>query len=380
MRVLHINVNYIMSALHQTMIEHMNRLEIESKVFVPTFDKSRTVLECEEYVTIKECFNKWDRIFYYVKQKKIMDSLLECFDVSEFDCIHAYTLFTDGNVAMQLSKKYGIPYVVAVRNTDVNDFFKKMIHLRNRGVEILQNASRIFFLSPKYRDEVLEKYVPQKNRNEIANKCSIVPNGIDEFWHVEKSEKNTLLKEKEFDKDKLVNCIYVGGIDRNKNVELTMKALSLLENEGWKCRLTCVGKIVDNSIYKRLCKYRNFVYISPKSKEKLIDYYREADIFVMQSHTETFGLVYAEAMSQGLPVIYTKGQGFDGQFEDGEVGYCVDDRDAIDISKKIKIICKDYSRISLRAVQSVSKFDWEKIVVKYEEIYKQIVNENICLQ
>lgn len=40
----------------------------------------------------------------------------------------------------------------------------------------------------------------------------------------------------------------------------------------------------------------------------------------MPSHKETFGLVYAEAMSQGLPIIYTKNQGFDGQFPDGYVG------------------------------------------------------------
>ena len=37
--------------------------------------------------------------------------------------------------------------------------------------------------------------------------------------------------------------------------------------------------------------------------------YRENDIYVMPSIIETFGLVYAEAMSQGLPVIYTRGQG-----------------------------------------------------------------------
>ena len=40
--------------------------------------------------------------------------------------------------------------------------------------------------------------------------------------------------------------------------------------------------------------------------------------FCLPSHAETFGLVYVEAMSQGLPIIY-EGQGFDKQFQDGEV-------------------------------------------------------------
>ena len=44
----------------------------------------------------------------------------------------------------------------------------------------------------------------------------------------------------------------------------------------------------------------------------------------MTSLGESFGLTYAEAMSQGVPVIYSKGQGFDGQFKEGVVGYHVD--------------------------------------------------------
>ena len=41
----------------------------------------------------------------------------------------------------------------------------------------------------------------------------------------------------------------------------------------------------------------------------------------MPSITETFGLVYGEALSQGLLIIYTKGQGFDGQIKEKLAGY-----------------------------------------------------------
>lgn len=44
-------------------------------------------------------------------------------------------------------------------------------------------------------------------------------------------------------------------------------------------------------------------------KTKIIDVYRDSDIFVMPSKFETFGLVYVEALTQGLHLIYTKGQG-----------------------------------------------------------------------
>ena len=71
--------------------------------------------------------------------------------------VHAYTLFTDGNCARALSKKYGIPYGVAVRNTDVNNFFKMMPHLRGRGIKIMLGAKAVFFLSEAYREQVFEK-------------------------------------------------------------------------------------------------------------------------------------------------------------------------------------------------------------------------------
>jgi glycosyltransferase involved in cell wall biosynthesis len=58
-------------------------------------------------------------------------------------------------------------------------------------------------------------------------------------------------------------------------------------------------------------------------KEKLLNNYRNSDIFIMPSYNETFGLVYIEAMSQGLPIIYTQNEGVDGYFKEGSVGYSV---------------------------------------------------------
>ena len=372
MRVLHINISYTVSLLHQTMIEHLNQLGIRSKVFVPTYDRTKSIVECEDYVTLCECFKKWDRFFYFKKQKKIINAVLENYDVSFFNAIHAYTLFTDGNVAMELSKKYGIPYVVAIRNTDVNIFFKKMIHLRSHGVKILRNASAIFFLSPAYRETVLAKYVPKEYKEEIKNKSYIIPNGIDDFWLKNANNKN-IEETAELIKKKELRGIYVGNIDANKNVELTLKALEMFAKEGWKCTLTAVGKIIDRKVYDQLCGYSSFCYVRPQKKEELIRYYRENDVFIMPSHTETFGLVYAEAISQGLPVIYTNGQGFDGQFAEGEVGYHVNDNNVQDVVQKIRMIINDYKDISLNCTIASSKYDWNIISKRYRDIYLKIL-------
>lgn len=93
----------------------------------------------------------------------------------------------------------------------------------------------------------------------------------------------------------------------------------------------------------------------------MLKYLRGADIFCMPSHKESFGLAYAEALSQGLPVLYTKGQGFDNQFSDGTVGYAVNDRDHIDLADKIRMAIENYNSLSSNCIKACTKFDWNVI-------------------
>lgn len=64
---------------------------------------------------------------------------------------------------------------------------------------------------------------------------------------------------------------------------------------------------------------------------------RSCSVFAMPSIFETFGLVYLEALSQNLPVVYTKGQGIDGMF-DNTVGIGVDPLSVEEIKNAIKMI------------------------------------------
>lgn len=365
MKILHINCNYIGTTLHQLMVEELDRRGIENEVFVPTYNKDLSVIKPNKNVYVSECFKKWDRIVFDYKQKKILRAIEEHYDVSEFDLIHAYTLFTDGNVARQLSKKYGIPYVVAVRNTDVNDFFKHMIHLRKRGVKNLLAAQKVFFLSESYRKTVFERYIPQMQRDEILEKVEIIPNGIDSFWFDNCSfNENKKLGD-------IVRLVYAGGIDKNKNITATQAAMRILKSKGIPTSLTVVGKIKDKKVYDIISQDPNTQILPATDKYGLIKLYREADLFVMPSIAESFGLVYAEAMTQGLPVIYTAGQGFDRQFEEGTVGYSVDCFDPEDIANKIIKCLNNYSYLRSN-LKSVQKFKWTYICGKYYTIYQEL--------
>lgn len=364
MRVLHINVNYISRPLHQLMVEKLDTLGVESKVFVPTYNKDTCVISPNENVTICECFKKWDRVFFDGKQRKIVKAAENNFCIDDYDLIHAYTLFTDGNAARKLSKKYNVPYVVAVRNTDVYGFFKLFPHLRKRGVKILLDAKKVFFLSEGYKKTVFDKYIPQKYHRMIEEKTLIVPNGIDDFWFDNPPVEKNRLSEK-------IKLLYVGRIYPNKNISSTQKAMELLRGKGYDVSLTVVGPVNDEQEYELLKQDPYTEFLPSMSKEELVHIYRKHNIFIMPSFTEAFGLVYAEAMSQGLPVIYSKGQGFDNQFPEGCVGYHVSPNDISDVANGLEILINNFARVSENVISASKKFNWEKIAQVYCDAYNQ---------
>lgn len=365
MNVLHINCNYIGTTLHQLMVEHLEKQGCINSVFVPTYDKNLSIIVPNENVLVDECFRKWDRLFFDYKQSKIFNSVEKNYNVSSFDLIHAYTLFTDGNCARLLNEKYGVPYVVAVRGTDVNSFFKLMPHLRMRGVKNMLKASAIFFLSEAYKRKVFQKYIPKKYHSELQKKSYVIPNGIDEFWFQNISKKSDKLSD-------TIKLIYAGKIDKNKNIKTTQRAMKLLNERGYKTTLTVVGKVVDKKEYERIIKDSCVTYVPAMKKESLVSKYRENDIFVMPSFSETFGLVYAEAMSQGLPVVYSRGEGFDKQFAEGVVGFSACPKSARSVADAIEKVIVNYDLIKQNVSDCAKKFSWDKIIQQYVNIYKQI--------
>ena len=366
-KILHINGNYIYSNLHQLMCNKLAELKIDNQVFVPAFKGAVANIDANKDVIVSECFNRNDRFFFYHKQNKITSSVQDKVDFDSIDIIHAHTLFTDGNCAFELSKKYDIPFIVAIRNTDINHFFKKRKLLKQRGIKIALQAKKIIFLSEAYKRWMFENVFPAYLHEEIEKKSFVIPNGIDDFWF-----DNIPKQKQEFDK-KHIHLIYVGNIDKNKNIIKTQEAIDLLK-ENYDIKFTVIGPIKSQSEYKRVSSHKLTTCIEKQSKESLIDYYRNNDIFVMPSINETFGLVYAEAMSQGLPVIYSQGQGFDGQFEEGYIGYHVNSNSALDIADKIQRIINHYQELTDHMQEAVNKFKWDTICSNYKEIYENIIS------
>lgn len=370
MKVLHINSYYSDSKLYKNLFDRQIKQNMDLDVFVPVptnYDMSKR--DFGDYTVVSKNHNYLDRVWYEYKQTKILKDLEAKYTPSEYDLFHAHSLFTNGGIAYKLHKKYGIKYMVAVRNTDMNSFFKKLPHLRKYGVDILEHAEKIIFISDSFKAELIEKYLPASKKDAIIKKMTTIPNGIDDFWLENRHEKTEARKEL-----KELNLIYVGKIMKLKNVPTTVEACEILQERGYDVSLTIVGQILDQSEFNKI-KNKPFInYVGFQSMEEIIKHYRANDIFVMPSFGETFGLVYVEAMSQGLPVIYTKGQGFDGQFPEGEVGYHVSPKDAVEIADRVELTLNNYNQMSRNSTKQAAYFDWDDIGQRYLTLYQNIMS------
>jgi len=367
MRVLHLSNDYHNSTLYRSMHEKLLSHGLDSLMVVPTVYNSDNWAK-EKNVRQIKCFGNYDRFFYYSKQKKITRSVEELMHQYKPQMIHSHFVFSGGYTCLKVKEELGIPYVVTVRNTDLNLFFRWMCHLRGTGIEILRRADKIVFISKTYLDKLLENYIPAPDREMIIDKSVILPNGIDDFWF-ENMPKTAYSIE-----NGKIKLLTVGAINKNKNQIIVNSVANYLRKKGYEVEYTIVGKIEDRSLFRKIMNDGLANYVEPKPKETLIEYYRSSDIFVMPSIHETFGLVYAEAISQGLPVIYTKGQGFDKQFPDGTVGYSVKHSDVNEISLKVLSIIENYSMISNECLSRSVKFRWDTISENYMQIYREIVH------
>ena len=362
MRVLHLANNYLRNALYGLLFESLRKRGVDNSIFVPVKASEGKIDKDQLY--IYPCFNTLDRVLYYTKQKKLFDGIVEKYDAGQFSLLHAHTLFSAGYAAMKWKHLTGTPYIVAVRSTDKNTFFRYMPHLRSVGVQVMREADAVIFLSAAYRKSVINNYVPQEHQAEIEAKSHVIPNGISEIFLSDRAEAHRLRAKKS------VRLIFVGEVSLNKNVGTTIAAAKKLIEEGWNVQLQVIGEIKSHK-YRKLIERTPWVSYHKKApQEEVKEYLRQADLFVMPSHNETFGLVYAEAMSQGLPVLYTRGEGFDGHFPDGTVGYAVDDQSADDVAEKIKLALENYDTLAANAYAGATKFSWDSIAASYQELYQ----------
>src|SRR5690606_7694722 len=135
--ILHIINDFSGSTVYMNLVKELDNLGYQQVVYTPIREENRrnknkvSFLNKNSKIIYSLILNKYtDRIFYRKKINKILKDLESKIDFSKVKLIHAHTWYSDGGVAYLLSKKYSIPYIITIRNTDINIFQKYLVHER----------------------------------------------------------------------------------------------------------------------------------------------------------------------------------------------------------------------------------------------------------
>lgn len=375
MKILHIANDFSSSKVHANLYKELDKLCIEQTVFNPIRITNKSSIGCNEFEAKYTKFvyapvvRPIHHYVYHIKKRCVFNAMIKLINVKDFNLIHATTLLTDGGLAYMLYKKYNIPYVVSVRNTDVNGFFDKMPHTWFDARKILLHAKRIFFISSALKEKFENHRAVKTLIPKIKGKFVLQPNGIDDYFlNNVKTEERTGL-----------GVIYVGNFSNNKNVhrliEATLKIHNLANYSDIKLTLVGGGNNENDYVEKMIHSHPDVIKYLGKitDKERLCDILCQNSIFAMPSITETFGLVYLEALSQNLAVLYTKGQGIDGLLP-SNVGIAVNPLDVEEITSALQEMIKNRATYSNKDID-FTQFRWSLIAKKYYKCYKHILKK-----
>lgn len=360
--VLYINGNYPYHSLHGELVTKLAEMGNQITVFVPMngtelFGKYRCDYPGTD-VIYSNCLRKADKVFFTHKIRKITRTIEKKVNMKDVECILAGTLYSDGSAAYLLHKKYHIPFAVALRQTDVTYQMKWRPYLNGFIKQVLHDADSVIFLSPAYQKH-LDRFECDRA------KYVTIPNAVNDYWFADQKESRKCHEP--------LSLIYTGEITTLKNVITTISVTAKLNQMNIPTVFHIIGSGEEENTCRNLAEKsgiadRVFFHGWQNSKERIRALYDQADIFVMPSLRETFGTVYVEALSQGLPIIYTCGQGIDGYFEQGSVGYACEPLNINEIADAIISITKHYQSVSADCISASKRFQWTSVADRYYHV------------
>lgn len=373
MLILHITNDFSGSTVYKNLCSELDNIGLPQIIYSPVKEKNR-IGKNQTDLNIKyskliysHILNRFsDRIFYKKKIRKIVADIEKKVDITKITIIHAHTWYSDGGVAYLLSKKYNIPYIVAIRNTDLNLFQKYMFFERGFGKKILANANNIILISASYKNRILELSSLRAIKHELLSKLIIIPNGIDSFWiknYFEKKSKNN---------NDIFNLLFIGKFTRGKNILALQLAVKEINRIQKIVHLHLIGG--EGGAHKEVLKLVSLNQESMTFHGKILDliqlkkHFENADIFAMPSKRETFGLVYVEALLQGLPILYTANEGIDGFYEE-KIGEKVKVGNVEEIKDRLLQLMENYETYCIPSQKLIENHDWKKIAIKYRDLY-----------
>lgn len=210
----------------------------------------------------------------------------------------------------------------------------------------------------------------------IKREIEVIPNFVD--TEIFKPVKNYQLRKKFAPNDEKI-LIHVSNFRKVKRVQDVVRVFEIVRKK-IPSKLVLVGDGPERGDVENLCRtlklYDDVIFLG--KQEALYEILCSADVFILPSQMESFGLSALEAMSCGLPVIATNVGGLPEVILHGETGYLTEVGNVERMASYVIELFEDknkYEKFSEQARErAVKLFDKNLIVPKYEQFYAKILN------
>jgi L-malate glycosyltransferase len=175
--------------------------------------------------------------------------------------------------------------------------------------------------------------------------------------------------------------LHASNFRRVKRVQDVVKIFHQV-SEQLPCKLLFVGdgpeRVVAEQLSRELGVFENIRFVG--KQEQMEDILAIADLFLLTSEYESFGLVALEAMAAGVPVVSTNAGGLPEVMIQGETGYMSDVGDVASMSANaIEILADDkkHEYFKQAALKQANNFDIHNIIPLYEKLYDDVLSKEL---
>lgn len=296
------------------------------------------------------------------------------------DIVHSQCEFSTFMMAVRIAKKASCP-LVHTYHTIYEDYTHYFSPSKKVGKKVISVFSKAiadrcdFLIAPSIKTEkILESYEIEKE------KIAVIPTGI--HMPEELLDRDTCRRLHGIDKNAKV-LLYLGRLAEEKNIEETIRYYQKLDIENLEFILVGGGPYLNKlkayaENFNKKVDFKGMV-----KSEEVNEYYRMADLFVSASSSETQGLTYYEALSNGVAAVCRRDLCLEGVIIDGFNGYQYENFNEFEKYVKNVLEDKDYrKKLSKNARKyALEKFSIESFGKKCEKLYqkaleKERVNES----
>lgn len=300
-----------------------------------------------------------------------------CFDVLSYLKKKSYDIIVIGGystptgmIAIEYMSMKRIPFVL---NCD-GGYVKNTGNARDKIKEYFISKAQSWLSPSKITDKYLINYGADDEKIYRYSFTSLYTNDILKS-PLDISEKRRYKKELNIGYDKII--ISVGQFIYRKGYDVLLRACENLEKD---IGVYIIGGLPTEDYLNIEKEYglKNIEYIPFKEKNELKKYYMSADLFVLPTREDIWGLVINEAMAMGLPIITTDKCVAGLELVKNDLnGYIIPNEDIKILAEKmISILNNDSKRksMSMNAINTISKYTFENMAYEHIKIFENIIN------